>query len=96
MKRISWLPALAILATLGGCSNLERSRDLSNPMVSPAVTAVQVCSNCHGVDGNSISPTSRGSPGNSHRTWCRSWRIFEATKDPTPRALSTCGASATI
>ncbi|MEI8326651.1 MAG: c-type cytochrome [Betaproteobacteria bacterium] len=56
MKRISWLPALAILATLGGCSNLERSRDLSNPMVSPAVTAVQVCSNCHGVDGNSISP----------------------------------------
>jgi cytochrome c553 len=39
-----------------GCANPERSRDLGNPSVPPAVTAVQVCSNCHGVDGNSISP----------------------------------------
>jgi cytochrome c553 len=38
------------------CSNLDRSRDLSNPLVRPEVTAVQVCSNCHGIDGNSKSP----------------------------------------
>jgi cytochrome c553 len=45
------------LAAIGaGCSNLERSRDLANPNVPPAVTAVQVCSNCHGIDGNSVSP----------------------------------------
>lgn len=56
MKRYSWLPVLAILAAVSGCSNIERSRDLANPNVSPAVTAVQVCSNCHGVDGNSVSP----------------------------------------
>lgn len=56
MKRISWLPVLVILAAVSGCSNLDRSRDLANPNVSPAVTAVQVCSNCHGVDGNSVSP----------------------------------------
>lgn len=56
MKRYSWLPVLAILAAVSGCSNLDRSRDLANPNVSPAVTAVQVCSNCHGVDGNSVSP----------------------------------------
>lgn len=39
-----------------GCTNLERSRDLANPNVRPEVTAVQVCSNCHGIDGNSVSP----------------------------------------
>jgi cytochrome c553 len=45
------------LATVGaGCANLERSRDLANPKVAPKVTALQVCSNCHGVDGNSVSP----------------------------------------
>ncbi len=51
------LPLLAGLAVIGsGCSNLERSRDLANPSVPPAVTAVQVCSICHGIDGNSVSP----------------------------------------
>jgi len=51
------LMLVAGLAAIGsGCSNLERSRDLANPNVPPAVTAVQVCSNCHGVDGNSVSP----------------------------------------
>jgi cytochrome c553 len=48
------LAGLAVIAS--GCSNLERSRDLANPNVSPAVTAVQVCSICHGIDGNSVSP----------------------------------------
>lgn len=56
MNRISWLPVLAVLAVVSGCSNLERSRDLANPNVPPAVTAMQVCSNCHGIDGNSVSP----------------------------------------
>ena len=56
MKSISLLPVLAILSVASGCSNIERSRDLANPNVPPAVTAVQVCSICHGVDGNSISP----------------------------------------
>jgi cytochrome c553 len=45
------------MATVGsGCTNLQRSRDLANPKVPPKVTAMQVCSNCHGIDGNSISP----------------------------------------
>jgi cytochrome c553 len=49
---------LAAIAALGliGCANLERSRDLANPNVRPEVTAAQVCSNCHGLDGNSVSP----------------------------------------
>jgi cytochrome c553 len=52
--RLTLLAGLAVIAA--GCSNLERSRDLANPNVPPAVTAVQVCSICHGVDGNSVSP----------------------------------------
>ncbi|MCE1244509.1 c-type cytochrome [Oryzomicrobium sp.] len=52
-------PALATAALLlaaGGCVNLERSRDLGNPDVPAATLAAQVCSNCHGLDGNAPSP----------------------------------------
>lgn len=53
-RKIVLAVALGILAA--GCTNVERSRDLGNPNVVPAVTAMQVCSNCHGLDGNSVSP----------------------------------------
>jgi cytochrome c553 len=53
-KQIALTVLLGTLAA--GCANLERSRDLANPDVPPAVTAAQVCSNCHGTDGNSTSP----------------------------------------
>lgn len=56
MKGLPITLVLALAAVGAACTNLERSRDLANPNVSPAVTAVQVCSNCHGVDGNSVSP----------------------------------------
>ena len=56
MKNRVLLPFIVTLGFVGGCTNLERSRDLGNPDVPPAVTAVQVCSICHGIDGNSISP----------------------------------------
>jgi cytochrome c553 len=50
----------ALLVALGslslGCANNERSRDLGNPDVSATTLAQQVCSNCHGVTGNAISP----------------------------------------
>jgi len=59
LNKMRWLQ-LALVTILGttssGCANVERSRDLGNPNVPAAVTAVQVCSNCHGKDGNSISP----------------------------------------
>jgi cytochrome c553 len=56
MKSFPTVLALALALTGAACSNLERSRDLSNPKVRPEVTAAQVCSNCHGLDGNSVSP----------------------------------------
>jgi len=52
--QIAVIVALGVLAS--ACSNVERSRDLDNASVAPAVTAMQVCSNCHGVDGNPKSP----------------------------------------
>jgi cytochrome c553 len=51
--------ALALIAIAGlesGCINLDRSRDIGNPNVSGRTLALQVCSSCHGVDGNSTSP----------------------------------------
>jgi len=49
---------LAISVTLlgAGCSSIERSRNLADPQVSAATLAQQVCSLCHGIDGNSVSP----------------------------------------
>jgi cytochrome c553 len=57
MKTSTLLMAAAAAAIAGtGCANVERSRDLSNPAVSGTTLALQVCSNCHGVTGNSVSP----------------------------------------
>jgi cytochrome c553 len=54
MRTIAYVLGIALGAS--ACTNLERSRDLANPQVPPEVTAMQVCSNCHGIDGNSVSP----------------------------------------
>jgi len=42
--------------TATSCTNLSRSRDLGNPDVLGQTLAEQVCSNCHGVTGLSVSP----------------------------------------
>ena len=56
MKTTSLPLALAIAGLLAGCATAERSRALNNPSVSASTMARQVCSNCHGIDGNSVSP----------------------------------------
>jgi len=38
------------------CAAPERSRNLNDASVPAPVMAQQVCSNCHGIDGNSVSP----------------------------------------
>lgn len=52
------LLTIAVIAALpaSSCSTLDRSRELADPRVPARTIAVQVCSNCHGVDGNSPSP----------------------------------------
>lgn len=50
----SWI--LAGAACIAGCAQTERSRRLDNPAIAAGTIARQVCSNCHGLDGNSVSP----------------------------------------
>ncbi len=57
MTRVRVLILAPLLASaVAGCTNLERSRDLADPRVPGRVLAQQVCSDCHGADGNSTSP----------------------------------------
>ena len=55
LNRLSIVVA-ALATLLSGCGNLERSRNLGNPAISATTLAQQVCSNCHGLTGNSVSP----------------------------------------
>jgi cytochrome c553 len=56
MKSAAFVPFVAVVLLSVGCANPERSRDLANPNVSATTLAQQVCSNCHGVNGNASSP----------------------------------------
>jgi cytochrome c553 len=55
--RHAYLATAAIAAlAIAACADVSRSRDISNPNVPAVTLAQQVCSNCHGVTGVSISP----------------------------------------
>jgi cytochrome c553 len=44
------------MLVLAGCGSVDRSRNLANPEVNGQTIARQVCSTCHGLTGNSVSP----------------------------------------
>jgi cytochrome c553 len=56
MRYLQLVLVLAGAAAAAGCAQPTRSRDTANPNVDAVVLAQQVCSNCHGVTGNSVSP----------------------------------------
>lgn len=56
VARLHVVSGWACIALLGACSSVDRSRSLEDASVSPITTARQVCSNCHGVQGVSVSP----------------------------------------
>jgi cytochrome c553 len=56
MKRVELLICVVAAMVAGGCSNIERSRSLANPATPPQTIAQQVCSICHGMDGNAANP----------------------------------------
>lgn len=56
MKAIELAVAISVVLASAGCSVPERSRYTANPNTSARTLAEQVCSNCHEVDGNSVSP----------------------------------------
>jgi cytochrome c553 len=53
-RRLGWL-GLSIFA-LTACSSIDSSRSVNDASVSGRTLAVQVCSACHGVTGDSTSP----------------------------------------
>ena len=55
IRRRFVLPLIAC-SLLVACANPERSRDLANPAIAAVTIAQQVCSDCHGVTGNAVSP----------------------------------------
>ncbi len=60
MRCLPLILAAAFGLATAGCTSLDRSRDLGNPAVPGPVLAQQVCSLCHGVDGNSAFPRLAG------------------------------------
>src|SRR5690349_8250829 len=56
MKTTSFCLALLLASLSTGCATPQRSRALNNPATPAPTIAQQVCSNCHGIDGNSVSP----------------------------------------
>lgn len=56
MTKFKLILIIATLSLTAACTDLSRSRDLSNPSASGVTLAHQVCSTCHGADGNSDSP----------------------------------------
>jgi cytochrome c553 len=56
MNNVTLAATLAVAALSCGCADLTRSRDLANPQVTATTLAQQICSNCHGVTGQAVSP----------------------------------------
>ncbi|MGZ5785779.1 MAG: c-type cytochrome [Ramlibacter sp.] len=56
MKLAHLILALLGAGLIAGCADLSRSRDLANPKVPALTLAQQICSNCHGIGGVTISP----------------------------------------
>ena len=56
MKASGFLGIGFVVLGVAACANIERSRNLNDPGVPAKAIAQQVCSNCHGLDGNSTSP----------------------------------------
>ena len=55
MKASFWIWVLAALGVMSACSAPERARNIG-ASASATALAAQVCSNCHGINGNSTSP----------------------------------------
>lgn len=56
MKTWAQIISLAMLIAGSACQDLERSRDVGDSSVPGKTLAMQVCSNCHGMTGVSVSP----------------------------------------
>ena len=67
MNGMAQIVAAALLVAGSGCHDMERSRQVDNPAVAGKTIALQVCSNCHGAKGVSVSPTFPKLAGQTHQ-----------------------------
>ncbi|KVD73369.1 cytochrome C [Burkholderia sp. ABCPW 14] len=56
MSKLAQFIGIGMLVAGAACQDLERSRAVDNPAVAGKTIALQVCSNCHGATGVSVSP----------------------------------------
>ena len=75
MKKIVTGLILASTIVTAGCNTTSSSRNLADAKVSGKDLAQQVCSTCHGVDGNSTNPTFPKLAGQ------KSWYIISELKE---------------
>lgn len=57
MNKVAHIVSIGMLLAGSACQDMEHSRQVDNPLVPGKTIALQVCSNCHGVNGVSTSPT---------------------------------------
>jgi cytochrome c553 len=57
MKSLAQFIGVAMLLAGSACHDMEHTRQVDNAAVPGKTIALQVCSNCHGVRGVSVSPT---------------------------------------
>lgn len=55
-SRFALLSLASLLVLVAGCAEPTRSRNTADPAVPAIALAQQVCSNCHGMNGVSVSP----------------------------------------
>ncbi|MFI4928096.1 MAG: c-type cytochrome [Burkholderiales bacterium] len=55
-SRFALLSLASFLVLMAGCADPTRSRNTADPAVPAITLAQQVCSNCHGMTGVSVSP----------------------------------------
>ena len=85
--------AAVLVGLAAGCANVERSRNTGDPNVSGTTLALQVCSNCHGPTGNSISPNFPNLAAQQATYIDAQLHVFKnrSRVDPAEKASSTCG-----
>ena len=83
------LLAFAFAVTLlAGCAQPERSRNLADAHVPGHVLAQQVCANCHGAGGNSVSPNFPALAGQSQAYLAAQLRAFRNRSRRDPQAVA--------
>jgi cytochrome c553 len=87
MKTLHAFVATAMVALAAGCADTDRSRNLADAHVHGAVLAQQVCANCHGPGGNSVSPNFPALAGQSHAYLATQLRAFRDKSRREPQAV---------